>query len=328
MSVWMISSGQNGSHQYVKPSEVKQTLINPHSERCIMSRSALISVVFIIVVLLAGCNFLGSGPSVNTPAVTPADVPTDSPTTTPREQIAPGVLPTGVYNASALLHAHSQILGTTSFTIRTNRTYRYPNGTLAMWTTRTRQIESGPPLRVQSRYRLRVQRLYPRHRNRSSVIAQDMWYRSDDGYWRSIYANNTTRYRVVPERIRSSDLLYYLTQAQRINETLSGADTQVTRITRNGSTYYRIEGPVSRDSLFFSSAGDQQNATQSLLIDPRGVIHRYELNIPIDGPRDTTMHRRYSITFLNIGNTTVEKPAWVETARNRTEPVNRTTTAE
>jgi hypothetical protein len=291
-----------------------------------MRRSVLNSMLLVAVVLLAGCNFLGLGPSIDNSEieVTPADVPIDTPTVTPRGQIAPGVFPEGVYNASALASAHARTLGKTSFTIRTNVTYRYSNGTLARWTTGIMRIDSGPPPRILAHSRDHIHRLYTRHRNHSTILARDLWYGADHGYWRITYVNNTTGYHAIPERIRSSDL-YQLTRAWMINRTLSDVNTQVNRLTRNGSTYYRIEGPVSRNHSLFPS-NNQQNASQWLLIDSRGVIYEYHIITHITGPAEKPLRRHYSITFREIGTTTVEKPAWIEIARNRTEPANRTTT--
>jgi hypothetical protein len=292
-----------------------------------MSRSVLTAVLLVALILLAGCSgFPGLGPDSSDVRVTPANVPTDTQPVTPSEQIAPGVLPTGVYNASILAHAHSQALGTTSFTIRTNRTYRYQNGTLARWTTGIQRVESGPPIRIQSRSRYHVQRLYPRRSNVSPALGSDLWSGPDNGYQRTIYANNTTRYSTLSQRIRSVNSSVFA-RARMINKTLSNVDTQVTRLTRNGSTYYRIEGPVSREYRRLPQSTDQQNTSQWLLIDSRGVIHEYHITIYTSGPEETIMERHYSITFRKIGNTTVERPAWVETARNRTSSANRTETA-
>jgi hypothetical protein len=292
-----------------------------------MPRSALRSVVLVGLILLAGCaGFPGLGSDSPEVRVTPADVPTDAQPATPSEQIAPGVLPTGVYNASILAHAHAQILGSTSFTIRTNRTYRYSNGTLARWTTGMQRVESGPPLRIQSHSQFHVWRLYPRRSNVSPALGSDLWSGPDNGYQRTIYANNTTRYSTLSQRIRSVNSSVFA-RVRRINETLSNVDTQVTRLTRNGSTYYRIEGSVSREYRRLPQSTDQQNTSQWLLIDSRGVIHEYHITIYTSGPEETIMEIHYSMTFQKIGNTTVERPAWIETARNRTTPANRTETA-
>jgi hypothetical protein len=291
-----------------------------------MSRSVLNAVVLVGLILLAGCTgFLGWGSDSSEVRITPADVPTDAKPATPSEQIAPGVLPTGVYNASALAHAHARILGSTSFTIRMNRTYRYQNGTLARWTTGMQRVESGPPLRIQTHSRYHIQRLYPQRSNVSPALGSDLWSGPDNGYQRIIHANNTTRYSTLPRRIRSINSSV-LTRAWRINKTLSNVDTQVTRLTRNGSTYYRIGGPVPHGNPSSLLSSSKQNSSQWLRIDSRGVIHEYHITIYTSGPEETTMERHYSITFRKIGNTTVERPAWIETARNRTSPANRTET--
>jgi hypothetical protein len=293
-----------------------------------MFRFSRYSVILVVLLVLAGCSgFPGSGPDASNVRVTPADVPTDDRTAVPRGQIAPGVTSTGVYNASALTHAHAQTLGNTSFTIRVNLTYHYTNGTQAGQTIGKLRVESGPPVLIQAHYRFAVQQSDIRRSNRSPAIAGDRWYGPDSRYGRTIYANNTTSYRAIPERMHR-DSSYDLTYFRTINRTLSDVDTQVTQLTRNGSTYYRIEGPMKREYLSASSSNKQnssQNNSQWLLIDSRGVIHEYHYTVTSLGPNETTMHRHYDVSFQRIGNTTVKQPAWVEKARNRTEPTNRTT---
>lgn len=290
-----------------------------------MTQSARYSVILVVLLLLAGCSgFLGSRGGPPEVSVTPADVPSDNPTVAPRGQIAPGVTATGVYNASALAHAHARILGNTSFTIRMNLTHHYPNGTLAQSTTGIRRVETGPPLNVRVHYLLSVEQSVLRHSNRSSVLAVNLWYDSENRYQRTIYTNNTTKYDTHSFRFRRG-APYQLTYAWRINRTLSTADTQVTRLTRNGSTYYRIEGTIP-SKYHSTSPSTKQNSSYWMLIDSRGVVHEYHHTVTSSGPNGTTVHIHLDIYFQKIGNTTVTRPTWVETARNRTETANRTTT--
>lgn len=291
-----------------------------------MTQSARYSVILVVLLLLAGCSgLLGSGVDSSEISVTPAKVPTDNPTVTPRGQIAPGVTSTGVYNASALTHAHARILGNTSFTVRMNLTRHYTNGTLAQKVTGIQRIETEPSLNVQEHYRSTVDQSVLRHSNRSPLRAQDRWYNSSNGYRRIIYTNNTTKYQILPDHFRRITP-YQLTDARRINRALSMSDTQVSRVTRNGSTYYRIEGTISHEQPY-SSPHNKQNSSYWLLIDSRGVVHEYHYTTITSIPNGTTVRIQLNIYFQKIGTTTVVQPSWVETARNRTEPANRTKTS-
>jgi hypothetical protein len=292
---------------------IRTTLINPHAEFRMMSRPALTTGLLIVVLLLAGCNFLGTAPSRHTPRVTPADVPTDSPTATPREQIAPGVLPEEVYNASALAHAHYHVLGSTSFTIQLNRTYRYPNGTLAEWDTKIVQVSTEPSLRIRSRSRDRKRRF--QSSKRSPIVRIGRWGGPDQIYWRITFVNNTTTYRTASPR--GSSELYRLTNARMIERMLTDVDTQIIPLTRGDSMYYRIEGPISLDYRYPLLLDNPYNASQWLLIDSRGVVHEQHITAHTTGPTGTPLRMRLTITYQQIGNTTVERPAWIKLARNR-----------
>lgn len=291
-----------------------------------MVRFARYSVMVVVLLLLTGCSgFLGAGQESPKVSVTPAAVPTDSPTVAPRGQVAPGVTSAGVYNSSALAHAHARILSNTSFTIHKNLTHYYLNGTLIRQSTGILRVESGPPVLVLSHSRHSGQWLDTRHSNRSRPLVRDFWYGSDSGYIRTIYSNNTTSYNTISERLRPNRS-YILTYFRRINSTLSGADTQVSRVTRNGSTYYRIEGTMPREHRV-TSPHNKQNSSYWMLIDSRGVVQEYHHTIISSGPNGTIIQIHLDIDFQKVGNTTVTQPAWVETARKHTEPANRTATA-
>lgn len=290
-----------------------------------MHRFARYSTLLVVLLLLTGCSgFLGSGQDSSEVSVTPVDIPTDNPSVAPRGQIAPGVSSTGVYNTSALAYTHARILGNTSFTIRMNLTQHYLNGTQMRQTTGIRRIESGPPVLVQSHYRSSPQQSEIRHRNRSGPLVRDRWHGPDNMYMRITYANNTTTYNVIPQHLHRNNA-YDFTYFQTINQSLSSDDTRISRLTRNGSTYYRIEGTIPREYTS-TSRSNKRNSSYRTLIDSRGVIHEYQHTVISSGPNETAVHIHFNISFRKIGNTTVRQPSWVETARNRTEPTNRTTT--
>lgn len=275
-----------------------------------MTRSILCTVLLVLVVL-AGCNGFPSGSSDN-PTVTPADVPTDSSPETPEGQLAPGVFPTGI-NASALAHAHARVLGSTTFTIRMNRTYRYPNGTVRRWFSTKTSVDSDFPSQSRIYSRTRYSQSYLRNSDYLLLSIYERWYTSNATYQRFTFANNTTEYRV---RSPTGTNPFQITRAWRIEASFSSVETQVTPLDRNGSTYYRIEAPVSSGSLFASDGST--NTSQWLLVDFRGVVREHHINATVAGQNGSPERMQLSISYQNISNTTVKRPAWVDTARNRT----------
>lgn len=80
-------------------------------------------LVACLLAVLAGCN----GLATQTATQTPAPVPTESPGPT---VLAPGVTDAGVVAPARLAHSHDQYLANRSYTLTTNRTTWYANGTL------------------------------------------------------------------------------------------------------------------------------------------------------------------------------------------------------
>ncbi|WP_248903467.1 DUF7537 family lipoprotein [Halocatena marina] len=281
-----------------------------------MSRLALRFVVLLAVVL-AGCNGLPAGSSDNS-TITPADVPTDSTIETSSGQLAPGVFPVGV-DASTLAHAHARALNSTTFTIQTNRTYRYPNGTVREWISSETIVESvsSPQFKIYSRTNFS-----PSFRDDSEtrMVTYEQWYTADHWYQRQIFANNTTTYRANPPSPVDS---FQWSRGWMIENTLTDVEAQVTPHDRNGSTYYRIEGPVSSEYAV-SSSDNQNNATQWLLVDSNGLVHEHHMNTTLSGPNVTTQRIHLSTSYNDIHSATIPRPSWVDTARKRTNAMNQT----
>lgn len=277
-----------------------------------MSRLALPSAMLVLVIL-AGCNGFSLSESTDVRTVTPADVPTVEPTTTPNGRLAPGVFPTRI-NASALAYAHARVLGSTSFTIRTNRTYYYPNGTVKGWYYTKTFVNSEPTSQRQIYSRTRYSQSYLNHSDIFSLTMYEEWYTSGHTYQRFTLANNTTEYRVRPP---TGTEPFLSTQAWMIEDVLLSGEMQVTPHDRNGSTYYRIEGPAAPQSAVLD---DRNNTSHWLLVDSRGVVREYHSNSTVTESDGTPLRLYISRSYVRIGNTTVERPSWVDTARNRTTP--------
>lgn len=267
-----------------------------------MSRSALNAVVFTALILLAGCNFLGSDPSMKTPRVTPADVPTDS-TVTPREQIAPGLTKYGLTNASALIEAHTDFLTNTSFTVREVWILESPNGTVAARRVITTRVEDD---RIYSKYNSTGLR---------GPVYQELWSGRNRCLKRIVYNDSSTYHRIsCSESSHVEEIPEPSVEFYRSFE--SWNDPRIERVSVNGTLLYRLETTYQNRP---------SNITITALVDSRGVIHSFTIREPITYPPvpDATRSIR-SIQITDIGTTTVERPAWYAEAINKTTPANRT----
>jgi hypothetical protein len=116
------------------------------------------SCVLCVLVVLAGCSGLVGEDSDRAVTVTPAPIPEPSP------QYLPGVAAEGVTDPTMLASAHRSGLTNTSFTRWTNRTVRYPNGTVYQ------QSNQASRVGADGRPRVRVER------DRRRVLIEPPWW--------------------------------------------------------------------------------------------------------------------------------------------------------
>ncbi|WP_248910969.1 DUF3558 domain-containing protein [Halocatena marina] len=275
-----------------------------------MSRRVPLSLGLVCLLVLAGCSgFGGSLRTSPSPTISPADVPTDRTPTTPQNQLAPGVLPSGVYNASALAAAHNRTLTNTSFTIRTNVTVTSPNGTVVTSYRSVSRINTTRPRRDVGQTRYRTAPVYVQG---VPPVTTETWAGPNVSLQRYTFANNTT---AIEERHWQAN-----TGAAFIETSFRDAQSTVQRVgERNGTVLYRITAPISPKTSVPLIDNDTVNSSQTLLVDEHGLVHNQQLQYSIRVSRnsskesDTTMLTRHiNSSFLKIGTSSVEQPAWVK----------------
>jgi hypothetical protein len=272
-------------------------------------RRALGMVLIAVLVVLAGCSgVLGGGGGEPTETVTPAAVPTDEPTPTPVPRLAPGLTEQGIENASALVAAHASFLQTRSFTRHSNTTALASNGSALLREVSTLHAgQKGEGVRLV--WKSNGSYGYPR--SEVSPVRTEIWSKSKRLFLKRTYPNGTTTY----EQVRADE--QYGTGAGRFRyrlEPFGTANTTVTqRFTRNGTTLYRVRGTAQADW--------RGNTTLRLLVDSRGVIHKYRTARRFPSERNISKIT-HETRFSGIGTTGApERPSWVDTAMNRTTSV-------
>lgn len=286
-----------------------------------MNRSQLLPIVVAAVVVLAGCNALtgGDDTETDTPTVTPVDVPTDEPTATPMPMLAPGLTEAGVVSASDLANAHEDALDNGSYTIVSNSTVRYANGTLRYQRNRIMRVSEGSePFYAVSRYN---------GSGRQPVVTLQRIERWSDGerLYSAIVRENETRYS-------TSALNRAFISVQKGDQFLSLFTALETRVvgqeTRNGTELYRVRAtnitnPEYLPRSVLNTSKNPRNISFRALVDSEGIVQSYHLGYTtteINRGVETTNRVTQSLRYTDIGSTTVERPAWYEAA-------NRTTTA-
>jgi hypothetical protein len=270
-------------------------------------RRALGAMLVAVLVVLAGCSGVFGGGGEPTETVTPAAVPTDEPTPTPVPQLAPGITGEGIENRGALLNAHGSLLQNTSFTTTSNTTTVAENGSvLVQWTSTLRAGPDGEGFYSVSERNGSYE--YP---TGAIPVRTEGWSDGERVFLQRTYANGTTTH----ERLRNDaeELRYNLAQGElqfRL-ESFGSNNTAVTeRLSRNGSTLYRINGT--------SQPYGPDNTSLSVLADDRGVVHSYR-TVQRPSFDENISHSVSTGRFFAIGSTDLpERPSWVDEAMNRT----------
>jgi len=261
----------------------------------------------------AGATGSGGAPATATPTTTPALTPVTTPPPAP-DGFPPGVTTTGVWNASALVAAHSDALAATSyrFTARVEKS-RFADddyhdavftrtGTVATArasfltdTVETDGFEPRSPRRVHDVWA-----------NRSTVLTR-------------VEGSNGTRYgaglRTPGRRTETASLV---TESFLVRRTLADGQFSVADVRRTDartlvtlvSDTYVGRTPAPANVTAFHAA---------LVVDDRGVVHRLNETLatadPTGGRRTTT---RYSFGVTTVGPVVTTRPAWARLANDTT----------
>jgi len=115
----------------------------------------------------------------------------------------------------------------------------------------------------------------------------------------------------------------------RIEKLFNTIETRVTgRTTSNGTTLYRVVGTNATNPVALGSATLQnpRNVTFRAVVTSQGVIREHRVSYTAttnDGP--VRVDRR--VRYTDIGNTTIERPAWYEEAIENVSTTTTSTTA-
>lgn len=269
------------------------------------------TLLAVALLLAAGCSGLAGDP---TPTVTPAPVPTDTPVRTPVPALAPGVTADGVEDPLALVEAHDSALRGTSRTVRLVRTIRYPNGTLVARRVQVTRIAADG-----ERFHTIIDTGGPEV---TSFRGRIEFWSDGSRLFQEITFDNRTSYAAMPLEAyeRQSSIRITSPGGETFFLPVIAVETRVTgRVTRNGTTLYRLEGTAARPDLLASAtdADEPHNATLRALVDARGVVHEFRLAYDgtLDGrPVRVVLTGRYT----GVGTTIVDRPSWYRAALNAT----------
>jgi hypothetical protein len=279
--------------------------------RDIMQRT-LGTILVVVMVVFAGCGgVLGGGSDEPVETLTPAPVPTDKPTPTPVPQLAPGLTGNGIENMSALVAASKSFFQNRTFTVMMNKTAVAPNGTVLSHTTGTLHAGSAGKGFVVV-YESEGDSLLM---NKSTdPVRTEAWSDSERFFEKQTYANGTTTYNRLPIDGQLTGFGYAIGPITYLPNSFGINDTTVTeRLTRKGTTLYRVSGTVSDVPW--------ANVSFRLLVDSHGIIHEFTIvrhHSSTEGIAKTVS----TVEFSKIGMTDAPKrPSWVDEAINRTTPI-------
>lgn len=273
------------------------------------------TVVVALVVLLSGCSGLTGGAD-STPTLTPADTPATS-------SYPPGIDESGVVSPDALAAAHEERDDDLSYTLVSNRTVRFGNGT------------------VRGEFRLRV--ALAENRSYLATIstagaegpvllgsppATATYWSNGETYARVLTRNGRTTYNTFtpPDQYAGTWRFWTRTVAfggrsgyagQTVRETFSAIPTRLDGRERvDGTTRFRLTGGKATSTDFAAPEVDAvRNLTLVATVDRDGFVHHihYRFDGRIDG---VSVRVERTITYRDVGNTTVEKPPWLGRALN------------
>lgn len=259
-------------------------------------------VLVAVLALLAGCGGLGSAPDPG-PAGDGGPTGTVTPVAPPdlADPIVPGVYPVAV-NGSVLGDAHHRALIGRSFTLRTALTTTGEEGRRYRRTGTRRVGPGGVPMAISQNFSFRTNGsaaygLY--YDGNASVVRQ----RSVGGgvsisrYEVAPPVDATERYRLV--RTFDALALYGVERA--------GEGVRVTGAVRGAAG---VPTPPATE--------DPRNATLTAEVGPDGVVERLAVGYEATY-RTETVRVRYALRFVEVGSTTVGRPAWAANAAGEPE---------
>jgi hypothetical protein len=260
-----------------------------------------------VLATTAGCSAIGgSGETPST--LTPAPVPTDAPESGAGATVAPGVWADGRVDVDVLVDAQQAVLANRSFRWRAERNW---TGTVGNVTSQS----TGQQLVVvenATRY-YRDATIFLNHPNNRFYTRFSEYANGTDRFVRArAYSWSQTRYdrmSVSPGRNR---LARSTTAAVR--RFLSVKSIRVERVQNGERPLYRLSGQLAGEAW----GPSVRNYSVTAYVRADGLVRNLTATYT-SIQAGSVEHVRYHFAFERIGNVTITRPAWVETARVRIE---------
>ncbi|PSP26058.1 hypothetical protein BRC64_12500 [Halobacteriales archaeon QH_10_67_22] len=253
---------------------------------------ALVAVAAATVV--AGCGALGGG-SVET--VTPAPVPTDG------VAYPPGVAADGV-SPARVANAHERTLLTTNYTVSSRRAVVGPNGTMRT-TNRTRTVAAGGET-----YAGRFDRTVGDSPLATLPLTLEYWT-NGSVYASREFVSGSPEYYGWSQGDRATEDVDYSTVLTR---TFDAVDVRVADRSADGVVLVgsRLRRPDRLPNQPYLT--DPRNVSLTARVTDDGVVSRWRLAYDAT-VADRPVRVVWRITVADVGTTTVDRPPWVDTAK-------------
>ena len=277
----------------------------------------LAALCVVLGVVLAGCGAGGGGTTV-----TPVEVSDPERTVGATAVFAPGVSANGVFGPGVLAGAHMEHLRSQSFTLASNRTTVFENGSLRS------QLNVTVALAQDRTYHARVTTAGPEAPLLlgEPPAAAEFWSNRFT-YVRAfgLDRQNRTYNEFVPQGGHVGTWQYWTRTAAfgggtgnagKTIEDLFGSVsvTVVERETVNGTTRYRLRATERSGTAFApEEATAVGNLTLVAVVENTGLVRsaRYRYDATVDGQR-VTVERAFR--YAGVGTTEVTRPAWYDRA--------------
>lgn len=264
----------------------------------------------VALLVLAGCGGATVGGGGSAPSVTPAPVPTDTPGepsegTPPR--LAPGLSAEGVVDPWAASSAHRAHLRAANYTVRTVEVTRDPDGRLRSRIARTVRIgQNGTPVHTVIDVNGSTAATAWR------VAHVELWADADTVYETTV-GDGGRNYDAYPRT--------YTATRRTLFQLFAATTTRVAgEAVRNGTTVYRVEAvDLASPTLLAGAEGveEPRNVTFVAHVDPTGLVRAYRLAYTARD-RGRTVRVVRTVEYVRVGETRLERPAWVDRAANET----------
>ncbi|GCF13363.1 hypothetical protein Harman_12980 [Haloarcula mannanilytica] len=271
-------------------------------------------LLVIAVVVTAGCGGFGlTGGDDPSATVTPAPVPTSDESTYP-----PGVRSTGITSPSLLGSVHGDHLNGTGYTLVSNRTVRYANGSLRS------QLRIRVAVGANRTYLANVSVRGPG----APVLlgrppATASFWSDGDTYLRRLTRDNRTVYNEYDPPDSYAGTWRYWVHTAALNgrpavdvtRTVAPFHTRTVEARGSGETAYVVRGDRLRDDPPSVAWESRHNASLVAHVTRSGFVRDYRTayTMTVDGERVNVSR---TVEFTAVGNTTVGPPPWADRARS------------